>query len=126
MGGPGPLSTISTLWVLGLVVVVLVGLGAARSHRMRTDSRDRDAAPATTDRSVSNEEHVLALLQAHDGRMRQTAIVEATGWSKAKVSLLLAELDEEGQVTKIRVGRENLIALPGEEPAAAQAPFSGE
>ncbi|MFC7007451.1 helix-turn-helix transcriptional regulator [Halalkalicoccus salilacus] len=54
------------------------------------------------------------------GRMRQTRIVERTDWSKSKVSMLLSEMEADGALHKLRVGRENIISLPGAEPVAAR------
>jgi len=65
---------------------------------------------------LSDEERVLALLQDHDGRMKQAEIVDATGWSNAKVSQLLSGMAEDGKIRKLRIGRENLITLPEEAP----------
>ena len=64
---------------------------------------------------LSDEERVERLLERNDGRMKQAAIVEETGWSNAKVSQLLSSMDEEGRVNKLRIGRENLITLPDED-----------
>ena len=47
--------------------------------------------------------------------MRQADIVDATGWSDAKVSQLLSEMTDSGRVQKLRLGRENLISLPEQE-----------
>jgi len=66
---------------------------------------------------LSDEERVEHLLESNGGRMKQATIVEETGWSNAKVSQLLSAMDEEGQVNKLRIGRENLISLPDEEVA---------
>jgi hypothetical protein len=66
--------------------------------------------------AMTDEERVLQLLDREDGRMRQSRIVEATGWSKAKVSKVLARMDDADQVVKVSTGRENLIARPGDEP----------
>ena len=63
---------------------------------------------------LSDEERVLRLLEANDGRMKQGTIVEETGWSNAKVSQLLSAMDEADDIEKLRIGRENLISLPGE------------
>ncbi|RNJ27263.1 helix-turn-helix transcriptional regulator [Halosegnis longus] len=63
---------------------------------------------------LSDEERVLRLLEANDGRMKQGTIVEETGWSNAKVSQLLSAMDEADEIEKLRIGRENLISLPGE------------
>ncbi len=64
---------------------------------------------------LSDEERVERLLRANGGRMRQADIVTETGWSNAKVSQLLSAMDDAGRVDKLRIGRENLISLPGVE-----------
>jgi len=72
---------------------------------------------------LSNTERVLALLRDNDGQMRQSAIVDATDWSKSKVSRVLSEMDEEGQVVKVDIGRSNLIVHPENLPDGAKPPF---
>jgi hypothetical protein len=61
---------------------------------------------------LADEERVLRLLEANGGRMKQADIVSETGWSNAKVSQLLSSMDEDGDIDKLRIGRENLISLP--------------
>jgi len=73
-----------------------------------------DADGETDPTLLSDEERVLQLLETNDGRMKQGAIVEATGWSNAKVSQLLSAMEEADEIEKLRIGRENLISLPGE------------
>ncbi len=63
---------------------------------------------------LSDEERVERLLERNGGRMKQSNIVEETGWSSAKVSQLLSKMDQDGRIDKLRIGRENLIALPEE------------
>ena len=63
---------------------------------------------------LSDEERVERLLAENGGRMKQSKIVEETRWSTAKVSQLLSSMDEADRVEKLRIGRENLISLPGE------------
>jgi len=75
---------------------------------------------------LSDEDRVLALLEEHDGRMKQVNIVEETDWSKSKVSMLLSDMEDDGDISKLRVGRENIISLAGEEPDAAGSPFEEE
>jgi len=65
---------------------------------------------------LSDEERVEQLLDRNGGRMKQARIVQETGWSDAKVSQLLSTMADEGRVEKLRLGRENLISLPDEEP----------
>ncbi len=47
--------------------------------------------------------------------MRQADIVSDTGWSDAKVSQLLSKMAQDDRVEKLRLGRENLISLPGHQ-----------
>ena len=72
--------------------------------------------PAVDPELLSDEERVERLLRRNGGRMKQANIVKETNWSNAKVSQLLSAMDEEGRIDKLRIGRENLITLPGEEP----------
>lgn len=64
---------------------------------------------------LSDEERVERLLSSNGGRMKQADIVKETDWSNAKVSQLLSSMEEEGQIDKLRIGRENLISFPEEE-----------
>lgn len=80
--------------------------------------------PAVPDEELlSDEDRVLHLLEDNGGRMKQVNIVEETGWSKSKVSMLLSDMEEEDKISKLRVGRENVISLKGHEPDAARSPF---
>ena len=82
-----------------------------------------DGAGSTTDEDapavelLSDEERVLRLLRDNDGRMKQVQIVKETNWSNAKVSQLLSKMDDNDDVDKLRIGRENLITLPDEDIA---------
>jgi hypothetical protein len=80
-----------------------------------------DEEPSTADDGIdpsllSDEERVEYLLDQNGGRMKQARIVKETGWSDAKVSQLLSTMADEGRIEKLRLGRENLISLPDEEP----------
>ena len=77
-----------------------------------------EATAELTDREV-----VLDILEENDGRMKQALIVESTDWSKSKVSMVLSEMEEDGDISKLRVGRENIISQEGSEPEAAGSPF---
>jgi hypothetical protein len=81
----------------------------------RTPMPDDDAA------ALADDERVLRLLAASDGRLRQSAVVERTGWSKSKTSRLLSRMSDDGRVEKVDIGRENLIALPEAVPRAARS-----
>ncbi|POG54360.1 helix-turn-helix transcriptional regulator [Haloferax marisrubri] len=72
---------------------------------------------------LDDETRVLRLLDGNGGQLRQSKVVEGTGWSKSKVSRVLSRMAEEGTVTKINLGRENLIARPENVPEHARSPF---
>lgn len=72
---------------------------------------------AKEDRDLDDGDRLVALLEEYDGQLRQSRIVAETDWSKTKVSRTLSRLDEEDEVVKIQLGRENLICLPGDVPS---------
>jgi len=76
--------------------------------------------------ALTDREEVVHILDDNDGRMKQARIVDETGWSKSKVSMLLSEMEEDEEISKLRVGRENIISLSGNEPEAAGSPFDDE
>ncbi|WP_323172387.1 hypothetical protein [Natrialba sp. PRR66] len=90
---------------------------------------DTEADPNATPVGLSEEElltdedRVVKLIQENGGRMKQVNIVDETGWSKSKVSMLLSEMEDDGTISKLRVGRENIISLDGFEPEATKSPF---
>jgi hypothetical protein len=93
----------------------------------RTTPTPQPSEPAVPDEEfLSDEERVLKLLEENGGRMKQVNIVDETDWSKSKVSMLLSDMEDEGQISKLRVGRENIVSKAGEEPDAAGSPFEEE
>ena len=131
---PVPLGLLSG----GAALVVAVATAAVVLSRRRGPTGGGDggagsagggaaAASATTDTEpvtgpsdpelLSDEERIERLLERNGGRMKQTNIVDETGWSNAKVSQLLSDMADADRVDKLRIGRENLISLPDEDVA---------
>jgi hypothetical protein len=73
---------------------------------------DGESAPPTE--LLSNEERVLRLLEENGGRMKQQQVVQELDWTDAKTSQVVGNLREDGDVEVFRIGRENVLALPGE------------
>ncbi|MEF8813304.1 MAG: hypothetical protein V5A55_05745 [Halovenus sp.] len=133
-------------WVLGAAVVFAgVALVVYVVWRRRPDAGTGDerpetgtgtagaagtaetAAPDAEDTPVdeellSDEERVKHLLERNGGRMKQADIVDETDWSNAKVSQLLSAMEEDGEINKLRIGRENLISFPEENVAELDEP----
>jgi uncharacterized membrane protein len=104
------------------------GGGDAATEPVQPESAEDEQGQAPVDEGqlLSDTDRVQNLLESNGGRMRQSEIVEETDWSKSKVSMLLSDMEDEDEITKLRVGRENLISLPGHEPEAAGSPFEDE
>nr|WP_274322883.1 hypothetical protein [Halosimplex aquaticum] len=91
-------------------------------ERTGADAGEESAEPA----QQTDQELIVDILESNEGRMKQAMIVDETGWSKSKVSMLLSEMEDDGDISKLRVGRENIISLSGNEPEAAGSPFDDE
>jgi hypothetical protein len=65
------------------------------------------------DELLSNEERVLALLEHNAGRMKQQAVAAELDWSDAKTSQVIGKLRDAEEIETFRIGRENVVALPG-------------
>lgn len=86
------------------------GTEPAIERRSEPDESD-DPFDGVDEELLSDEERVVRLLEANEGRMKQANIVVETNWSNAKVSQLLSSMADEGRIEKLRIGRENLITL---------------
>ncbi len=55
---------------------------------------------------------ILDLITGNGGKMYQKELVKKTGWSEAKVSLVLKELKKKGKIKKRKIGREKIVYIP--------------
>lgn len=106
----------------GMIALALLGGVLVARNRYREPTQLVTEPETDRDEFVTDRERVRQLLQENGGRMKQSNIVDSVDWSKAKVSRLLADLEEDDQITKLRLGRENLVCLPGHEPTASKSP----
>ena len=134
-----------SMWQFALLLAI-IALGAVAAAAWRSgapgavlggdDGDGGTAASSSTDSAtgtaveetelLDDDDRVIKLLEENGGRMKQVDIVETTDWSKSKVSMLLSDMEADGDISKLRVGRENIISLSGEEPDAAGSPFDEE
>ena len=130
-----PFSTNTTdvpLYVYAIAVVVIISVASLAYHlsaqtegkteekkQEDTPSRDEDtdriADEAGDEEEVSDDKRVLSMIESEGGRMKQKHVVEETGWSEAKVSKLTSRMEDEGMITKIRLGRENILETTDEK-----------
>jgi len=69
-----------------------------------------DAPPAEL---LSNEEQVLKLLRENGGRIKQQRVASELDWTAAKTSQVIGGLREDDELETFRIGRENVVTLPG-------------
>ena len=87
---------------------------------------DRRGTMVADDLFLTDEARTLRLIRDAGGRIPQKELTERTDWSKSKVSRLLSKLEANGEVRKIPLGRENLVALGDAVPEGAKSPFADE
>ena len=111
----------SASWSLLAIGVVGVGLLAVAGgvalllYRRRTSGGGSERPDESVDEELlSNEERVLRLVEERGGRMKQKELTETLGWTDAQTSQVTKELREEGKLEGFRLGRENVLSLPGE------------
>jgi hypothetical protein len=117
----------ATALAAGLLVLVsgfAGGFYLSRTRFAEADENETDEEQGeeieVSDELVSDEDRVVSLLEENGGKMKQAEIVDRTDWSKSKVSMLLSDMEEEGVISKLRLGRENVIELEdGDEDGAA-------
>lgn len=78
------------------------------------------------DAMLTDEDRIRELLTRYGGRMKQADVTEETDWSKSTVSRKLSKMEEKGLITRVQVGRGNLVFLSGYEPETTKSPFEGE
>lgn len=87
-------------------------------ERLRRNHRpmDTDGGTVLAEELLTDEESVISTLRNHSGVTWQRHIVAETDWSESKVSRVLCRMEDDGVVRRYRVGRQNLVSLPGREP----------
>lgn len=72
------------------------------------------------DTRLPDRVRILHLLEANDGRLWQTEVVDALDVSKATVSRRLAELEESTHISRMLFRGQNLIWLPDDAPESME------
>ena len=62
---------------------------------------------------LSPGERVLRFVRERGGRVKQGAVVEEFDWTAARTSQVVGDLREDGEIETFRLGRENVLTLPG-------------
>ncbi|MCS7138994.1 MAG: MarR family transcriptional regulator, partial [Crenarchaeota archaeon] len=89
-----------------ILLVAIISILAIILYRHR-----KKMPPPPEEYIISDEELILRILRNSGGRLLQKQIKEATGFSKAKTSMVLSELQKKGLIRKIKRGREYIVEL---------------
>lgn len=92
---------------IGLLSVLLAA-GAVVYYR-------RSRGSAAGDGIVTDADRVRELLVENGGQLKQSDVGDALGWSDSKTSRVLSGMADDGEVEKLRIGRENVIRLGDDE-----------
>ena len=90
--------------------------GASEEPTTSEEAADPDPFAGVDRDLLSNEEQVMRLIEAHGGRMKQKRVAEELDWTAAKTSQVTKKLREDGDLVGFRLGRENVLTLPEEDP----------
>ena len=118
----GPLQRVPVTPALTLIAVLAVGAVGwlwRRGDAPAAGDGEAGAAVADADEGVPEEllsdaERVINLLEANGGRMKQQDVVGELEWSETKTSQVVNDLEDDEKIEVYRIGRENVLSLPGE------------
>lgn len=107
--------------------VAATGDSDAEDGDSETDADEgaEGTAPPVDEDLLSNEEQVIRLVEANGGRMKQKRVAEELDWTAAKTSQVVTGLRDEGDLDGFRLGRENVLSLPGYD-AAGEGDAAGD
>jgi uncharacterized membrane protein len=102
-----------------LIIAALILISGSLVFLLRRRKKERkpshvtpaDVKPGIENHLKEDEEQVVNLLKLKEGRCDQGTLRVATGFSKAKLSMLLKELEERKIIHKEKSGKKNLVYL---------------
>lgn len=84
---------------------------AAREQRLKNIGSNGIPLSEFSNEDLEDEDMIKQFLLRSGGQAYQTDIVEHSGLSKSKISMVLSKMKDDGMIIKIRKGKENLIRL---------------
>ncbi len=97
-------------WMWAIPVLVLLAVVAAvywKKHRKGPSGEHKQSAA----KAKPDLAEIIAFIKKEGGRTTQKELRKAIPYSEAKISLMIAELESQGKIKKIKKGRGNIIIL---------------
>ncbi len=97
-----------------------------QSPQTEMPERDRaiDHPDELDDPSIPDRDRILRLLEANDGRLWQSQLVDTLDSSKATVSRRLSELEDSTHISRMLFRGQNLVWLQDETPDVVEPAHS--
>jgi hypothetical protein len=95
------------------------GTGGGASESTNAGATGGAAPETPPEELLSNEERVRKVVRDAGGRIKQKQVAEELDWTAAKTSQVVGTLRDEDELEAFRLGRENVLRLPGEDPLGA-------
>ncbi len=103
--------TLIIVCTIALVSVSLFIFWKKRHSKLYDNINDAILSPYPTDEFMGYEDMVEQYLIKCGGQAHQSDIVKYSGLSASKISVVLNQMKENGRVSKIRKGKENILRL---------------
>ena len=98
--------------IIGAVIAALSFFAYFKKVRFRRKyEKEREGEYTISRQPETDEEKILRLLRMAGGRMAQRSLVEQSGFSKAKISQILATLEGKGVISRVKKGRSKIVIL---------------
>ena len=97
-------------WMWAIPVLGLLAVVAAvywKKHRKGPSGEHKQSAA----KAKPDLAEIIAFIKKEGGRTTQKELRKAIPYSEAKISLMIAELESQGKIKKIKKGRGNIIIL---------------
>ncbi len=103
----------NTLLIAVLVVVAfIIGFMIFWKVHAKPTKEEKEEPKEVKKASKADLEEILAFVKKEGGRTTQKDLRKAIPYSEAKISLMIAELESQGRLKKIKKGRGNIIIIP--------------
>lgn len=66
--------------------------------------------------NIYPDEYFMGLIEKEGGKLPQKAFAAYTDLSSSTISRLLQEMEDDGQIVRVQIGREKIVCLPEHDP----------
>lgn len=99
------------IYSFAIIGMAVLGMVSASIWIFKLRKKNKVSTEVYPLENRNGEDEIIAMLSSAGGSLLQSTITNKCGFSKAKTSLLLKRLEEQGKVTRQKKGREKLVTL---------------